>query len=298
MAEKAASIPASGPAANPVSSKARTRSAIAAGVIVGLVVFVSCLVANFPYGDTLTSMLAPYQLKLTYQSQRLSPPMGAKLTDVRLFSTASSDEQALLLQSPAVTLAPTLAALLLGRPGMHVRADLYGGTIHLTLYRHADTVDLNFSLDSLQLSQSAPLRQLGALIDGNLSGAGTARIAGPNLPDDSALMAIAGDNLALSIVHGFPAIRVGTLTGNLQLDQGTIKLTDIVGHGADLDLRAAGSIELGDSLDDSTIDLTLYLDPTQNGRDHFGFFMKLLPHPPGPDAPYSVQGNLLSPSIS
>jgi type II secretion system protein N len=242
-------------------------------------------------------MLAPYQLKLTYQSQRLSPPVGAKLTNVQLFSTAGINDQA-LLQSSAVTLAPTLAALLLGWPGMHVRADLYGGMVQVTFYQHAADVDLTFSLDSLKLAESAPLRQFGAIVDGNLSGAGTAHIAGPNFLEDRAIMAVAGDDLALSIVRGFPAIRLGTLTGNLQLDQGAIKLSDIVAHGTDLDLKAAGTIELGDSPDHSTIDLTLYLNPTQSGRDHFGFFLKLLPHPPSPDAPYSVQGDLRSPSIS
>ncbi len=290
MAEKEAALPAS----RVVRGR---RSTVIASVLIGAAVFASFLVADFPYGDTLTSMLAPYQLKLTYQSQRLSPPIGARLTDVRLFSTAGSNDEA-LLQSPAVTLAPTLAALLLGRPGIHVRADLYGGTVHVTLYQHADTVDLNFSLDSLKLAQSAPLRQLGAIVNGNLSGTGYAHIAGPNLHEDRGTLAIAGDNLAVSIVHGFPAIHLGTLTGNLELDQGAIKLTDIVAHGADLDLKAAGTIELGASPEASTIDLTFYLNPTQSGRDHFGFFMKLLPHPPGPDAPYSVQGYLMSPSIN
>lgn len=281
----------------PAAGSMRGRSAMIACGLIGVAVFAAFLVADFPYSDTLTSMLAPYQLKLTYQSQRLSPPIGAKLTDVRLFSTAGINDQA-LLQSPAVTLAPTLAALLLGRRAMHVRAELYGGTVQVTIYQHADSVDLNFDLASLKLAQSAPLKQLGVILDGNLSGAGTAHIGGPTLPDDGAAMAIAGDNLAFSVVRGFPAIHLGTLTGNLQLDRGTIKLTDIVAHGADLDLKGAGTIALGASPDDSTIDATFYLNPTQIGRNHFGFFLKLLPHPPGPDAPYSLQGYLQSPSIN
>lgn len=290
MAEKAAELPASG------VMRGRPSTVIAC-VLIGAAVFASFLVADFPYGDTLTSMLAPYQLKLTYRSQRLSPPLGAQLTDVRLFSTGESSDQA-LLQSPAVTLTPTLAALLLGRPGIRVRADLYGGTVYLTLDRHADTVDLNFSLDSLKLAQSAPLRQLGAIVNGTLSGTGRAHLAGPDLPDDHGTMAIAGDNLAVSIAHGFPAVHLGTLTGQLELDRGAIKLTEIVAHGADLDLKGAGTVQLGASPEQSTIDLTFYLNPTPSGREHFGFFMKLLPHPPGPDAPYSVQGYLLSPSIN
>jgi type II secretion system protein N len=284
-------------AALPIAGLMRGRFAMIACALMGVAAFASFLVADFPYGDTLTSMLAPYRLKLTYESQRLSPPIGAKLTNVQLFSTAGINDEA-LLQSPAVTLAPTLAALLLGRPGMHVRADLYGGAVHVTLFQHASTVDLNFSLDSLKLADSALLQQFGAILDGNLSGVGNAHIAGPNLPEDQATMAIAGDDLAVSIVRGFPAIHLGTLTGNLRLDQGAITLTDIVAHGADLDLKAAGTIELGDRPDDSTIDLTLYLNPTQSGRDHFGFFLKLLPHPPGPEAPYSIQGDLRSPSIN
>src|SRR5579863_9741285 len=113
MAEKSATLPLSG--------LMRGRSAAIACALLGVAVFASFLVADFPYDDTLTSMLAPYRLRLTYQSQRLSLPIGAKLTDVRLFSTAAGIDDEALLESPAVTLAPTLAALLLGRTGMHVR---------------------------------------------------------------------------------------------------------------------------------------------------------------------------------
>jgi len=289
MDDKSATAPASG--------LIRGRSVVIACALIGVAVFVSFLIADFPYGDTMTSILAPYQLRLTYQSQRISPPIGAMLTDVRLFSTADNNDQP-LIQSPAVTLAPTLAALLLGRRGIHVRAELYDGTVRVTLYQHADTVDLNFNLDSLKLAQSAPLMHFGAILNGNLSGSGTAHIVGPKLPDASATMAIAGDHLAISIVRGFPAIHLGTLTGNLLLDQGAMKLSDIVVHGPDLDLKGSGTIQLGDNPDDSTIDATFYLNPTQNGLDHFGFFLKFLPHPPGPHAPYSVQGDLRSPSIS
>ena len=289
MDEKAAVTLASG--------SFRGRSAVIACVLIGAAVFASFLIADFPYGETLTSILAPYQLKLTYQSQRISPPIGAELTDVTLFSTAGPDDQT-LLQSPAVTLAPTLAALLLGRRGIRVSADLYGGTVQVTLYQHADNVDLNFTLDSLKLAESEPLKQIGAVFDGNLSGSGTAHMNGPRIPDASGMMAVAGDNLAISIVRGFPAIHLGTLTGNLELEQGAIKLTDIIVHGPDLDLKGSGTIQLGDNPDDSTIDATFYLVPTQNGRDHFGFFLRLLPHPPGPDAPYTLQGDLRAPSIS
>lgn len=275
------------------------RTMIVVCALLGAAIFAAFVVADFPYGETLTSLLAPYHLKLTYSAQHLSIPIGAELTDVRLFSTANaaSDDDA-LLQSSAMTLAPTLASLLFGRPGMHLRADLYGGLVRVTLHQRAGEVNLDFDLDSLQLAQNAQLRALGAVVNGTLSGNGTAQINGPNLSDDNAAMQVSGAGLAISIVDGFPAIHLGTLTGNLKLVQGAIKLDGFVGHGADLDLKADGTIQLGETPADSTIDLTLYLEPTPAGREHFGFFMKMLPHPPGPDAPFSIQGDLLSPSIS
>jgi type II secretion system protein N len=270
---------------------------IIASALIGLGVFAAFLAADFPYKDTLSTMLAPYNLKLTYESQHLSPPIGAELVGVQLFSTSGGGDEA-LLQSPAVTLAPTLASLLFGRPGMHVRANLYGGVVHVTVHQRSGVVNLDFTLDSLQLAQNAQLRSFGAVVKGNLSGSGAAQINGPNLPDDQATMAVNGDQIEVAIVDGFPPIHLGTLTGNLQLDQAAVKLSGIVAHGDDLDLKADGTIQLGETLDDSTINLTFYLTPTQNGLDHFGFFLKMLPHPPGPDAPFTVDGNLLSPSIS
>jgi type II secretion system protein N len=285
-------------ASRPAAEMIRNRRAmIILCAVIGVAVFASFLVANFPYNDTLTSLLAPYKLKLTYQSQRLSPPIGAELTDVRLFSTAGSNDEA-LLESPTVTLAPTIASLLFGRPGMHVSANLYGGTVHVTLHQRAGSVDLDFALDSLKLAESAPLKAFGAILRGNLSGDGTVQINGPDLPNDHAAMAVSGDQIEVSVVDGFPPIHLGTMTGNLQLEQGTIKLAGIVGHGDDLDLKADGTIQLGNSPDESTVNLTLYLNPTQNGRDHFGFFLKMLPHSPGLDAPYNVVGYLRSPSIN
>lgn len=284
-------------ATTPAATGIRSRAAVIACVIAGLAVFLSFLVADFPYSETLTSILAPYRLKLTYQSQRLSPPLGAKLIDVRLFSTAAAGDEA-LLQSPAVTLAPTLAALVTGRPGIRLRAQLYGGSIRVTLSQRSQVTDVEFNLDALDLAQSGVLRQLGAVVNGDLSGAGTAHIAGPTLPDETAMMAIAADNLAISIVNGFPPIRVGALTGKLELADGALKLSDIVAHGDDLDFKGNGTIVLADRPEDMTINGTFYLNPTQSGRDHFGFFMKMLPHPPGPDAPYTIDGYLTSPSLN
>ncbi|HVC45277.1 MAG TPA: type II secretion system protein GspN [Candidatus Binataceae bacterium] len=283
--------------ATPRARWLRGRRALIGYALLGAVVFVTFLVANFPYSDTVTTMLAPYQLKLVCDDQRLSPPIGAELRGVRLISTAGGDDDA-VLDSPAVTLAPTLASLFLGRPGLHVRADLYGGMVKATIGQRAGVTNLSFTLDALDLADGRPLRRFGAVIDGRLSGIGSAVIAGPNIPDNSGRLTLDGRDLSLAIADGFPAVHLGTLTGLLELAAGALRLDGLEAHGADLDLKASGTIQLGATLDDSTIDLTFFLTPTQSGRDHFGFFLRMLPHPPGPNAPYTLQGDLLAPSLS
>jgi type II secretion system protein N len=275
----------------------RERRALVGYAALGLAVFVTFLVANFPYADTFTTILAPYRLKLVYQDQRISPPIGAELRDVSLISTADAGDEP-VLQSPAVILAPTFASLLLGRPGLRVRADLYGGVVKATIRQRAGITDLSFRLDELNLGDGRPLRMFGAIVDGLISGEGTAVIGGPNIPDDSGRMTLEGDHLSLAIANGFPAVHLGTLSGLVQLGAGTLKLDGVEAHGDDLDLKASGTIQLGATIDDSTVDLTVYLNPTRAGRDHFGFFLHMLPHPPGPDAPYTLQGDLLAPSLS
>ena len=181
----------------PQARRLRGRRALIGYAILGVVVFVTFLVANFPYSDTVTNMLAPYKLKLVCDDQRLSPPIGAELRGVRLISTAGGNDQA-LLDSPAVTLAPTFASLFLGRPGLHVRADLYGGIVKATIGQRAGITNLTFTLDALDLADGRPLKRFGAVIDGRLSGNGSAVIAGPNIPDNSGRLTLDGRQLSIA----------------------------------------------------------------------------------------------------
>src|SRR5216684_1673098 len=69
-----------------------------------LFLFADFLIASFPYNDTLSRLLTPYQLKIAYEEQHLSPPIGVELERVTLFSTAEKPDR-LLMQSNAVSLA-------------------------------------------------------------------------------------------------------------------------------------------------------------------------------------------------
>jgi type II secretion system protein N len=261
----------------------------------GVLVFLAFLAASFPYADAISSMLAPLNLKLTYDAQHMSPPIGAELENVRLVSTAPGSA-ALLLQSPAIRLAPTLGSLILGRPGLRLRADLYGGVIRATVLRRGALVNVNFDLRGLDLHASDALRQFGTSLSGNVSGSGAAEVRSPDLPDDAGNLSLDGENVAVH-VGDFPPLHLGAIQGVLRLNGGTVTLTDVTANGEDLALEAAGTIQLASDLADSTLELHVSLHPTSAGRDHFGLFINMLPHAPA-EGPYLVSGPILSPSIS
>src|SRR5438309_1794336 len=117
----------------PPGASRLSRRLIIGGVAgLGLLLFADFLIASFPYNDTFARLLAPYQLKLAYQEQHLSLPIGVELERVDLFSTAQQPNR-LLLQSPALAVAPVLTSLLFGPPRLRLDARLYGGNLRATV---------------------------------------------------------------------------------------------------------------------------------------------------------------------
>jgi type II secretion system protein N len=270
---------------------------IALYALIGALVFISFLVATFPYSVTLSSLLAPCQIRVRYASQRMSPPFGARLDDVTLVSTAGGAAR-VVLASPSVVLTPTLASLLLGRSGIRVRADLFGGRVRVTIRRAASATDFAFGATAIQLAAVRGLPLDGAELAGDISTVGNAALAGPALTDANGRATLAGGHITVSIASGMAPVRVGVLSGALELAGGVLKLVDIETHGADLDLKADGEIQLGPTPDESQLNVTLYLEPTRSGRDHFGFFLHMLPHPPANGAPYTIGGTLAAPTFN
>jgi type II secretion system protein N len=280
-------------------ARPRGRKALAAYLAIGFAIFVVFLIASFPYSAQVSSMLAPYHLRLTYDRQRISPPIGVDLFNVKL-TAADINPADPLLQSPEVTLTPTLSALLLGRTGLHLRADLFDGVVKTTFRQRAGIVDLDFNLDAINPAQCVPLRSLGAIVEGRVSATGTARIVSPALPDNSAQMTLDARQVIITLINGvgFPPIEMGTVTGVLQLAQGSLAIQNLHAEGGDADIEAQGSIQLAANLADSTIMLQFTLQPTPAGRDHLGFFLNFLPHHDDPSTPYNLSGPLLTPNLS
>ncbi len=262
----------------------------------GALVFIASLAATFPYTATLAALLRPLRLGFSSSGQAISLPLGASLSDVRLVSLEPSSP--FEIESPDVTLAPALGALLLGRPGVRVHARIYGGALRATVYRSGAKIGVRFALSDMGLARIAALRETGINVVGRVSGDGSAKLATADASAASGTFAFRTADLSLQIASGFAPIRLGKVEGEARLSPGgALRISSLTGQGPDGAIDGHGTIRLGPDARQSRIDFALTIQPSAEGRRRLGVLFGLLPHPP--DArPYLLSGPLLAPSMS
>jgi type II secretion system protein N len=262
----------------------------------GVVFFIASLAATFPYVATLTALLQPLSLAFTSSGQGFHLPLGAELSDVRVVSLDASSP--FEIESPQVTLAPAIGALLLGEPGVRVHAQIYGGTLGATLYRNGAKVGVSFSLSDMGLARLAALRAFGGSVLGRVSGGGWAEIAGNKAGTATGELNFSTADLTIQVAEGFAPIRLGQVEGALKLARGgMLRVTKLSGRGPDGEIHGQGTIHIGPDARQSQIDFQLTIQPSAEGRSRLGVLFGLLPHPPG-SQPFVLSGPLLTPSIS
>ena len=262
----------------------------------GAAVFIASLAATFPYAATLAALLQPLRIGFSSSGQGISLPLGAALSDVRLVSLqpASPFE----IESPGVTLAPALGALLLGEPGVRVHAQLYGGALRATVYRRGAAIGVSFKLSDMGLAQLAALRGLGDNVIGRISGGGWAELTANDTGSATGELDFRTVNLTIRVAEGFTPIRLGQVEGALKLAPGgALRVKRLSGRGPDGKLEGHGTIRLGLDPAQSHIDFAFTLTPSAEGRTRLGVLFGLLPHPPDARS-YLLSGPLLTPSIS
>ncbi len=262
----------------------------------GAAVFIASLAATFPYAATLAALLRPLRVGFSSSGQGVNLPLGAALSDVRVVSLepASPFE----IESPDVTLAPALGALLLGEPGVRVHAQLYGGALGATVYRKGAQIGITFTLSDMGLARMASLRAIGGNVLGRISGAGWAEMTGNGTAAATGELNFRTADLTVQVAEGFAPIRLGAVEGALKLARGgALRVSKLSGHGPDGAIQGQGTIRLGPDAGQGRIDFALTIEPSDEGRKRLGVLFGLLPHPPGP-RPYMLSGPLLAPSIS
>ncbi len=262
----------------------------------GAAVFIASLAATFPYAATLTALLQPLSLGFSSSSQGINLPLGAALSDVRVVSLQPSSP--FEIESPDVTLAPALGALLLGEPGVRVHAQLYGGALRATVYRKGAETGVSFKLSDMGLARMAALRAFGGNVLGRISGGGWAELASNDTAATTGEFNFRTADFTIQVAEGFAPIRLGKVVGSLKLARGgALRVSKLSGHGPDGAIQGQGTIRLGPDARQSRIDFALMIEPSAEGRKRLGVLFGLLPHPPDARA-YLLSGPLLTPSIS
>ena len=262
--------------------------------VLGLTLFAAYLIATFPYSPTLSKVLAPMGLEVTSTGQSASFPFGAKLSGVRLKSTRATPG-GLMVESPAVTIAPSLLSMLMFHPGVRVKAALYDGIVNVTLRPSSGGTAISYDLDSVDISRQTlfPLPEADA--SGTLSGNGSLWLDGGNIAQTGDGELSAAHLTLKSPFLGIP-IALGDGQSKFKLDQGTLTIEQCATSGGDVAVNASGTVQLTPDPSQSVLAVQFTLSPTPAAESRLSGFFLMLPHPPGPE-PYHLAGTVSAPRI-
>ncbi len=234
-------------------------------------------------------------LEVSSTSQSASFPFGARLAGVRLSSTRPASA-GLLLESPAVTIAPAFLSMLTLHPGVRVKATLYDGMVNLMLRPSGGGTAITYDLDSVELARQRLFTIPGASATGALSGSGNLLLSSSDVAEsgDGALSAA---GLTFTSPFANSPIRLGRGHSKFKLDQGTLTIEEFTTSGGDLILTATGTVQLAPNPGESVLALQFTLSTAPAAASRLAVLLAMLPHPPGPQ-PYRLTGTLNAPRIS
>ena len=262
--------------------------------VLGLTLFAAYLIATFPYSPTLSKVLAPMGLELSSTSQSANFPFGARLLGVRVKSIKSTPG-GLMVESPAVTIAPSFLSMLMFHPGVRVKAALYDGLVDVTLRPSGGGTAINYDLNSVDISRQTLIPLPMADAAGLLSGNGNLWLDGGNIAQTGDGHLSAAHLTLKSPFLGIP-ISLGDGQSKFKLDQGTLTIEQCATSGGDVALNASGTVQLAPDPSQSVLAIEFTLSPTPAASSRLSGFLMVLPHPPGPE-PYHLTGTISAPRI-
>jgi type II secretion system protein N len=263
--------------------------------IFGVVLFLVFVLVNFPYADAISTLASASGLKVEYRDLRWHFPFGVTLEGVHL---SYANGGAAIAQSPAVTLTPSLDALLLLRPGVRIGADFAQGSVVAALSRSGDQVHVRFKATGVELAGYSVPAFPTLQITGKLSGSGSLDLDPANPLASDGSVTLSGKDVRFPLLQGLPDLRFTQASARAVVDHGLVRIRRFDGRGAEVMLSGEGTIRLAPQLSASTVDMILKIQPTARGRTDLAPLLQLLPHPPNPKQPYHLHGPLMMPAIT
>jgi type II secretion system protein N len=233
-------------------------------------------------------------LEVSSASQSASFPFGARLSGVRLTSTRAASG-GLLVESPAVTIAPAFLSMLTMHPGVRVKAALYDGIVNVMLRPSGSGTAISYDLEALDLARQHLWTIPGASVVGALSGAGNLLLSPTDIAETGDGILNAARLTFISALASSP-IRLGDGHSKFKLDQGTLTIEELATSGGDLSLSAEGTIQLAPDPGESELAIQFTVSTSPAASSQLAMLLAILPHPPSPQ-PYLLTGTLNAPRI-
>ncbi|HEY2663336.1 MAG TPA: type II secretion system protein GspN [Candidatus Binataceae bacterium] len=262
----------------------------------GFLAFVAFTAFNFPYTQALSAAVAPLGMKASWSGERFKLPVGVEIQNLRL-TNLSNPGAPPAFESESMGIAPTLSAILLGRPAIHLRASLYGGDIEATLRGTTRGISAVFDTRNLSLARYRGLAAWGFALNGEVSASGAVSAANGLVDTIDGRIDLHGKSVTVRPGFGLPDFAFTNLEGNATMVGGVVTIDSFHGSGADGSIDLSGTIRLASELRTSMLNLALRIEPSPEGSARLGFLMRLLPRPPGVQ-PYRVGGSMAQPIFS
>ncbi len=255
----------------------------------GFALFLIFLFATFPYADVLNGVLVPAGLQISEREQNFSFPYGVELDGVKLSDTQPGSRP--FFESDRVKVTPSLLAMLTGATGIRANADAYGGEFFISGHRRGDGTAVSFVASDIHLDSYQALSTLGVALGGILSGTGDLYVSQRDLNTGLGKLNFTVSDASLRLGAGMQPLKIGKLTGILNLDHGKLTVQQLESHEGDIQFSARGAILLDPVLAESQAAISFQLKVNRAARARLGILLNLLPHPPN-SGPYFLSGTL------
>ncbi len=204
------------------------------------------------------------------------------MSDVRLTSTRPASA-GLLVESPAVTIAPAFLSMLTMHPGVRVKANLYDGVVNVTIRPSGGGTAISYDLDSVELARQQLWTIPGASAAGALSGSGNLLLSSDDIAEaGDGVLSAAG--LTFTSAFASSPIRLGDGHSKFKLDDGTLTIEEFTTSGGDLTLTAEGTIQLAPDPGESELAIQFTLSTSPAAAAQLAILLATLPAPPRPGA--------------
>lgn len=239
--------------------------------------------------------------KVEYDSIGSTLLPGFKLHGVRIFD-AASDNKIPSMELTDFSVRTTILPLFLGKAGVLVKADAYGGSIKARILHRGETNWVEGKISDIDIGAFTVLKdKLKVPVQGSMDGDFDLEIL-PSIMQSVGNIAIVlnsfrVDEGMLLGTFKFPGADMGDVHGSLIMENGKLLFDRFAGDGADIKVVAEGDITLQEPVGASALNVNVKLKMSPRIEQSLGFAFPLLGLNKSPEGEYvrRIGGTLTSP---